>query len=81
MKKSELRKIIREEYKSLKEKKYIPKKNGNVADYSQYNICVDSVKNPTKAYFLGSVGEKEAINTLKKKFKFSDADIEKLKDK
>jgi len=62
--------------KYLGEKKS-PKK-GTPED-KQYKIAVDTVKNPDKS-LLGGPSEKEAIETLKKKFGYSDKDIKKLQE-
>lgn len=58
----------------LTEKK-IPTKG--TPDYHQHKIALDTVKNPMKA-MLGGPSKKEAIEILKKKFGYSDADIKKL---
>ncbi|MFW6026498.1 MAG: hypothetical protein ACOCRX_09160 [Candidatus Woesearchaeota archaeon] len=61
--------------KYLDEAKKAPKKGS--ADYHQYKIAVDTVKNPSKA-LMGGPSEEEAIKTLKKKFGYTDKDIKKL---
>ncbi len=70
-----IRQIIKEEIQKLDEKK-IPSKN--TIDWHQHAICVDIVKNPSKAYFMGNISIKEAKETLKKKFKYSDDEIAEL---
>lgn len=76
MKKSELRQLIREELKKLKE---VKKPQKDTPEYHEHKIAVDSIKNPKKAFFLGGLTPDEAEKTLKKKFGYSDEDIEKLK--
>ena len=77
MKKSELRKMIREEIQSLNEKK-VPKKG--TPDYQQHKIAVDTVKNPLKGTFLGGPTATEAEKTLKTKFGYTQSDIDRLKN-
>ncbi len=51
----------------------------NVPDQRQHDILIDIVKNPMKS-ILGDISVEDAINTLKKKFKYSDIEIKKLKE-
>jgi hypothetical protein len=46
--------------------------------YHEHKICLDTVKNPNKARFMGGVGYKEAVETLKNKFGYTDEEIGKL---
>lgn len=78
MKKSELRQLIREELKKLGEAKK-PKKD--TPEYHEHQIAIDTVKNPKKGVFMGGLTPEEAEKTLKKKFGYSDEEIEKLKSK
>lgn len=55
------------------------KKPQTVADKHQYKILIDTIKNPLKGKFLGGPTEEEAIEILKNKYGYTDADIEKLK--
>jgi len=48
------------------------------SDKNQLKILIDTVKNPSKGNFLGGVDYDEAVQILKKKFKYSDADIKKI---
>lgn len=50
----------------------------SVGDKHQKKIAIDTVKNPMKGKLLGGMTEKEAIELLKKKFGYSDAQIKKL---
>ncbi len=52
-----------------------PKKGS--PEYKQYKIAIDTVKNPDKS-LLGGPSEEEAIEILKKKFGYTDKDIQKL---
>lgn len=49
------------------------------ADSHQKKICMDTVKNPAKGLFLGGPSAEEAEEILKSKFKFTQAQIDKLK--
>ena len=51
----------------------------STADKHQHKICRDTVKNPSKG-LLGGPSHKEAEETLRKKFKYNDAQIKKLKE-
>jgi hypothetical protein len=51
----------------------------NYVDKHQLRILIDTVKNPMKGKFLGGPSAEEAEETLKSKFKWTDADIHKLK--
>ena len=55
------------------------KKPQTVADKHQYKILIDTIKNPLKGKFLGGPTEEEAIEILKNKYGYTDADIEKLR--
>lgn len=85
-----LRQYIRQEIKrgmdeKCKKKKHgvsekkLPSKN-NPPDWHQHKIAVDHVKNPMKGKFLGGPSAEEAEEILRKKFKYSDKDIAKLKN-
>jgi len=50
----------------------------DVANKHQKKICMDTVKNPAKG-MLGGPSAKEAEKILRTKFKFTDAQIKKLK--
>jgi len=50
-----------------------------VADWHHKQICKETVKHPMKGLFLGGPTEEEAISVLKKKYGYTDRDIEKLK--
>lgn len=50
-----------------------------VAENHQKKICIDTVKNPNKS-FLGGPSAKEAEETLKTKFGYTDKQIAKLKE-
>jgi len=56
--------------------KRIPKRY--TPDWYQYRICIDTVKNPLKGYFLGGPTQEEAIDIIKSKFGFTNKDIKKL---
>jgi L-lactate utilization protein LutC len=73
--KSQLKEMIREELKNLSEKK-VPAPR--TPDWHQHAIAVDLVRNPYKSFF-GS-NPKEAEEILKTKFKYTQADIDKLKE-
>lgn len=49
------------------------------ADFHQHKIALDTVKNPMKS-LMGGPSEKEAIDTLKRKFGYSDSEIAKLQE-
>jgi hypothetical protein len=51
---------------------------GDVADKHQLKILIDTVKNPMKG-LLGGPDAKEAEHILRTKFKYTDAQIHKLK--
>jgi hypothetical protein len=51
----------------------------NVFNRHQLKILLDTVKNPNKS-LLGGPSAEEAEEILKKKFKYTDAQIKKLKD-
>jgi rubrerythrin len=53
--------------------------SGSVADKHQKRIAIDTVRNPAKA-FLGGPSEKEAVEILKTKFGYTDAQIKKLRE-
>jgi len=55
------------------------KKPSNPADRHQHKILVDTVKNPLKGKFLGGPSAEEAEETLREKFKYTDAEIQRLK--
>jgi hypothetical protein len=55
------------------------KESGNVFDYHQKKIAVDTVKNPAKA-LLGGPSVEEAEKTLREKFGYTDEMIAKLKE-
>ncbi len=55
------------------------KKPQTVTDKHQYKILIDTIKNPLKGKFLGGPTEEEAIEILKNKYGYTDADIEKLR--
>lgn len=55
------------------------KKSQTVADKHQYKILIDTIKNPLKGKFLGGPTEEDAIEILKNKYGYTDADIEKLR--
>lgn len=61
---------------NLDEKKK-PKKDDTV-EYHQYKIAIDTIKNPRKS-LLGGPSYEEAVEILKRKFDYSDEEIEKLK--
>jgi hypothetical protein len=73
--KSQLREIIREEIKNLREKT-VPSKGS--PDWNQHKIAVDTVRNPNKS-FLGGMDSEEAEKILKTKFKYSQREVDKLK--
>ncbi len=60
--------------------KYIGEAKLSVPDKHQKKIAIDTVKNPMKA-LLGGPSAEEAEEILRKKFKYSDAQIKKLKGK
>ena len=62
--------------KIINEKK-LPKSGS--ADFHQHKIALDTVKNPMKS-LMGGPSEKEAIDTLKRKFGYSDSEIAKLQE-
>jgi hypothetical protein len=49
-------------------------------DYHQHKIAVDTIKNPNKGLFMGGPSAKEAEETLRTKFKYSDSEIKKLRN-
>ena len=51
----------------------------DIPDQHQLRILKDTVKNPTKGKFLGGPSEEVAVEILKKKFHFTDKDIERLR--
>jgi hypothetical protein len=51
----------------------------SVPDKHQLKILKDTVKNPAKGMFMGGSSAKEAEEILRTKFKFTDAQIKKLK--
>lgn len=51
----------------------------DIFDKRQVGILKDIIKNPNKA-LLGDISVEDAIATLKKKFKYTDAQINKLKE-
>lgn len=53
--------------------------NLSVPDQHQHRILRDTVKNPLKGVFLGGPSAEESENTLRSKFGYSDAEINKLK--
>lgn len=55
--------------------KTVPQKG--TPKWHQYQIAVDTIKNPNKA-LMGGPSVKEAKETLKKMFGFSDSDIKEL---
>jgi len=73
MTKSQLKQIIRE---VISEGKYIPTRK-NIADYNQYKILIDIIKNPNKALF-GNISVKDAEKSLMNKFRFTKQDIQQL---
>lgn len=64
----------------MDEKKKIGEAKLSVPDKHQKKIAIDTVKNPMKA-LLGGPSAEEAEEILRKKFKYSDAQIKKLKGK
>lgn len=52
----------------------------SVADKHQLKILKDTVKNPAKGKFMGGPSAEEAEKILRSKFKFTDAQIKKLKE-
>ncbi len=62
----------------MDEKKKIREAKLSVPDKHQKKIAIDTVKNPMKA-LLGGPSAEEAEEILRKKFKYSDAQIKKLK--
>lgn len=52
----------------------------SVPDKHQEKILRDTVKNPMKGIFLGGPSAEEAEKILRTKFKYSDAQIKKLKN-
>jgi hypothetical protein len=56
-----------------------PSKTASVPDQHQLRILKDTVKNPLKGKFLGGPSAEEAEETLRKKFKYTDKQIEDLK--
>jgi len=50
----------------------------DVFDKRQFEICVETIRNPLKGIFLGGPSEKEAKEILTKKFKLSNKQ-EKIK--
>jgi len=73
---TQLRQIIREEIVKLNE---ASKPKAGSPDYHQHKIAVDTIKNPRKSFF-GGPDASEAEETLRKKFKYTDAEIKKLKN-
>jgi hypothetical protein len=55
------------------------RKPTNPVDKKQHDICVDTVKNPNKA-FLGGPSADEAKKALKTKFGYTDQEIKKLEE-
>jgi hypothetical protein len=51
----------------------------NVFDRHQLKILIDTVKNPLKGKFLGGPSAEEAEQTLRDKFQYTDAQIQRLK--
>jgi len=49
------------------------------ADKHQLKVLVDTVRNPLKGMFLGGPSAEEAEEILKKKFKWNDKQIKKIK--
>jgi hypothetical protein len=52
----------------------------SIPDRHQLKIAIDTVKNPAKGMFLGGPSAKEAEEILRKKFRYTDAQIKKLKE-
>lgn len=52
----------------------------DIASKKQLGILIDTIKNPLKGKFLGGITADEAERVLKSKFKYTDAEIEKLKE-
>jgi len=52
----------------------------SVPDKHQLKILKDTVKNPAKGKFMGGPSAEEAEKILRSKFKFTDAQIKKLKE-
>ena len=52
---------------------------GGTAEKHQLKVLTDTVKNPMKGKFLGGPSAEEAEETLRKKFHFTDKQIESLK--
>lgn len=50
------------------------------ADKHQLRICVDNVRNPMKAKFLGGPSVEEAERLLREKFGWSEEQIANLKE-
>jgi hemoglobin-like flavoprotein len=65
-------------YNQVNEKKSVPKKG--TPDYHQHKIAVDTIKNPNKGLFMKGPSVEEAKDTLRKKFNYTDKDIEKLSE-
>jgi len=64
------------EQKKMTQAKTLPK--AGTPEHKQHQIAVDTVKNPAKG-LLGGPSATEAEKILRTKFKYSDAEIKKLK--
>jgi hypothetical protein len=51
----------------------------DVPDKHQLRILIDNVKNPPKGKFLGGPSGEEAEEILRRKFKYTDKQIQRLK--
>ena len=51
----------------------------NVPDRHQLRVLIDTVKNPLKGAFLGGPSAEEAEQILRDKFRYTSAEIQRLK--